>query len=942
MIENYNIQLVFLSIGMAFLASYTAVDLALRMNSATGRARKFWHVGGSIAMGLGVWGMHFIGMLAFKLPVSVTYDIFLTFISFLPSALASMVVLWVMSRSDTRWPVLLLSSVVMGVGISSMHYVGMLAMQIVPSVKYDSLWFILSFVVAIVLSFVTLSIISRFDLNTYRLKNTGVKLLCAMSMATAISGMHYTGMAATIFPSEIVPVEGLFGFGGDWLATLVGLGVVMILLSSSVAAIVDSRFADQNMQMVNKLKELNRKLIAHANSSNQAVIEKESAMEAVKLANVELVNAKELAERSSVELAGYLEAIDQHALVSVTDIRGRIVRVNEKFIQVSGYSREELLNQDHRIINSGTHPKKFFVEMWCTISRGDIWRNEICNRAKDGSLYWIDTAIVPLKDDHGKIVRYISVRVDVTKHKNVEEKLRHAMGAVETAAEAKSRFLANMSHEIRTPMNSILGMTRLLMQTKVDDRQLDYASNILRSSQHLLTIINDVLDLSKIEAGKIKLIVQDFDLQEILDDVSSQFSHQLNDKEITLGFDISLDISQSFHGDSLRLSQILLNYVSNAFKFTEKGKITIGVQILEKDELGCLVKFDVKDTGIGISKDQIDHLFQSFSQVDTSTTRKYGGTGLGLAVSKELAELMGGSVGVESELGKGSVFWFTARLGQGGKVMNKKPAQQLPQDTDQLKAFCILVVEDNELNQRVAKEFLEYNGATVEIASNGKEAIDMLRDNEGRFDCVLMDVQMPVMDGVEATRQIRLDTKLCNTLVIAMTANVDAKDRKLCSDVDMDDFIAKPIDPDLLVSTLLKWLRPETVSDDSSCSFVATDVSTPQNTNTLIDPSVLAVSLGRNDPIQMHKYFVLFVESTKESMREMEIALNNADLTTVAALGHRVKSAAQTVGATSFAEYCKELESFKDGGEIVCAREIFQQMQLLLESIEKQLESNLI
>lgn len=938
MFENYNIPLVFLSFGIAFLASYAAVDLALRMNSATGRARKFWHVSGSIALGVGVWGMHFIGMLAFKLPVSVTYDIFLTFISFLPAVLASTVVLWVMSRSDLRWPVLFLSSVIMGIGISSMHYVGMLAMRIVPSVQHDALLFILSFVVAIVVSFVALAIICRIGSNKEKLNNFWVKLVCAMSMAAAISGMHYTGMSAAIFPPEIVTVAGSFGLGGDWLATLVGIGVVMVLLSFSIAAIVDSRFADQNIQMVNKLKEVNRKLIAHANSVAQTMAEKETALSVVRVVNEELVHAKELAERSSAELAGYLEAIDQHALISVTDNKGHIVRVNEKFIQVSGYQREELLGQNHRIINSGIHPKAFFVEMWRTLSRGDIWRNEICNRAKDGSLYWIDTAIVPLKDDHGKIVRYISVRVNITRYKEIESKLLHTMDAAEAANEAKGRFLANMSHEIRTPMNSILGMAHLLRRLETNDQQLGYIANIQRSSEHLLTIINDVLDLSKIEAGKINVMVQDFDLQEILDDVSSQFTHQLNDKDIALDFDISLDISQPFSGDSLRLSQILLNYVSNAIKFTEKGKIVVSVQLVEEDDAGCLVRFNVRDTGIGIDEEKIKVLFKPFNQVDSSATRKYGGTGLGLAVSKELAELMGGEVGVESQLGVGSDFWFTVRLSRGVKAESRRPAEVFSLDgTNQLQALRILVVEDNDLNQRVAKEFLEYNGATVEIAQNGKEAIDILNGNQRGFDCVLMDVQMPVMDGLEATKIIRSDIKLANTLVIAMTANVGQKDRQLCFDAGMNDFIAKPIDPNFLVSTLLKWLKSDLTQAKSS-HVRDVDVAEMPGTDTLIDLSVLAVSLGQDDPVKMHKYFLLFVDSTKESMKEIEVALTNADLICAAALGHRLKSAALTVGALSFAELCKELESFKNGGEIERAREISQQMQLLLESIEKQLE----
>lgn len=939
MLENYNLPLVFLSVGIAFLASYTAVDLALRINSATGRARKFWHVSGSIAMGIGVWGMHFIGMLAFKLPISVSYDISLTFISFLLAALASMVVLWVMSRSDLRWPVLFLSSVIMSMGISSMHYVGMLAMQIEPSVQHDSLLFILSFVVAIIVSFVALSIIYRLGLSKDKINNFRVKLVCAMSMTAAISGMHYTGMAAAIFPSEIATVADSFGLGGDWLATLVGIGVVMVLLSSSIAAIVDSRFADQNMLMVNKLKELNIKLITHANSLTQIMVEKEAALSAVKVSNDELTQAKEFAERSSAELAGYLEAIDQHALISVTDKRGRIVQVNEKFIQVSGYCREELLNQDHRIINSGTHPKEFFVEMWRTLSQGNTWRDEICNRAKNGELYWIDTAIVPLKDENNKIIRYLSVRVDVTRYKNIESKLLHTMDAAEAANEAKSRFLANMSHEIRTPMNSILGMAHLLRRSEMNDQQLGHIANIQRSSQHLLTIINDVLDLSKIEAGKIKVIAQDFYLQEVLDDVSSQFSHLLNDKDIALDFDISLDISQPFCGDSLRVSQILLNYVSNAIKFTEKGKIVVSVQLVEEDDAGCLVRFNVRDTGIGIDKKEIKVLFHPFNQVDSSPTRKYGGTGLGLAVSKELAELMGGEAGVESQLGVGSDFWFTVRLSRGVKAVTRRTAEALSLDgTNQLKARRILVVEDNDLNQRVAKEFLEYNGATVEIAQNGKEAIDILNGSQRGFDCVLMDVQMPVMDGLEATKIIRSDIKLANTLVIAMTANVDQKDRQLCFDAGMNDFIAKPIDPNLLVSTLLKWLKPDSTQAKSLHDMPVTKMPVAENTDTLIDPSVLAVSIGHTDPVKIHKYFVLFVESTKESMKEIEVAVANNDLKTIAALGHRLKSAALTVGALSFAELCKALESFKNGGEIERAKEILQQMQLLLELIEQQLE----
>ncbi len=255
--------------------------------------------------------------------------------------------------------------------------------------------------------------------------------------------------------------------------------------------------------------------------------------------------------------------------------------------------------------------------------------------------------------------------------------------------------------------------------------------------------------------------------------------------------------------------------------------------------------------------------------------------------------------------------------------------------TKQLQALHILVVEDNDLNQRVAKEFLEYNGAVVEIAQNGKGAIDILNGSQRSFDCALMDVQMPIIDGLEATKIIRSDSRLTDTLVIAMTTNVDQKDRQLCFDVGMNDFIAKPIDFVFLVSILLKWLKSDSTQ---AKSLRVMDVAGMPDKDTLIDLSVLAASIGQNDPVKIHKYFLLFVESTKESMKEVETALTNADLMCVAVLGHRLKSASLTVGALSFAELCKELESLKNGGEIKRAKEILQQMQLILELIEKQLE----
>ncbi|MEK7791658.1 MAG: histidine kinase dimerization/phospho-acceptor domain-containing protein, partial [Pseudomonadota bacterium] len=257
------------------------------------------------------------------------------------------------------------------------------------------------------------------------------------------------------------------------------------------------------------------------------------------------------------------------------------------------------MGQDHRILNSGTHPKDFFVNLWRTITRGETWRGEICNQAKDGSLYWIDTAIIPLKNDQGEIIRFISVRVDITQRKQHESELLTARQAADAANQAKSRFLANMSHEIRTPMNSIIGMTHLLDQTALDSKQIDYVAKIKNSSQHLLRIINEILDFSKIEAGKIEVAVKDLDLNKILSDVLDHLTSDLGDKNIELVSDVAPGLSQNFQGDALRLSQVLLNLISNAIKFTEAGKITVSACIEQESNIDCLVRFEIHDTGIG-------------------------------------------------------------------------------------------------------------------------------------------------------------------------------------------------------------------------------------------------------------------------------------------------------------------------------------------------------
>ena len=505
---------------------------------------------------------------------------------------------------------------------------------------------------------------------------------------------------------------------------------------------------------------------------------------------------------------------------------------------------------------------------------------------------------------------------------NILEDLEVARQAADSAAQAKADFLANMSHEIRTPMNAIIGFSNLAMKTELDRKQRDYLSKIQQSGKHLLGIINDILDFSKIEAGKLPVEHTDLELEKVMENVSNLVSEKTAAKGLELIFNIEKGTPNYLLGDPLRLGQILVNYANNAVKFTEQGEIIVSAKVVEETDHDCLIRFAVSDTGIGLTQEQIGKLFQSFQQADMSTSRKYGGTGLGLAISKKLAELMGGAVGVESEYGKGSTFWFTARLGKG--VAKAKSVDQQAEtaivNLAAIKGSSILLVEDNEFNQQIASELLTDAGFKVDVAENGQKSIEML--DKRAYDIVLMDMQMPVMDGVTATREIRRDERFKDLPILAMTANVMDTDIEKCRAAGMWDHIGKPIDPDELFGKLVKWMKPrkmEEVRETAETPPVETqkeetkkEEAKPAPQDDLPEIPGLDTGLGLKRVMGKQAFYRdmlrKYIDNQGEAPVQIRQSLDAGDFATAERQAHTAKGVSGNIGATQVQALAATLE----------------------------------
>lgn len=502
--------------------------------------------------------------------------------------------------------------------------------------------------------------------------------------------------------------------------------------------------------------------------------------------------------RSVLFTEQYKKAIEESMIVSRTDTKGIITYVNPLFIEISGYTQEELIGHPHGMVRHPDTPESVFKGMWHTLKRGRNWHGMLKNRARNGDSYYVKNLICPILDEDGKILEYLGLREDVTEIQNSRIKAQEA-------EKIKSAFLANMSHEIRTPINGIVGFVHLLSETGLDATQRRYVTIVESSLETLLHIVNDVLDYSKLEEGKIELEQIQSDPKKDLLPVFELFIPQADIKQIKYTLMMDEHIENCLLLDVLRLKQVLSNLITNALKFTpEEGSVHLKIEVTGQTEQTQTLRFGVTDTGIGIPKEKQAKIFEKFTQADSSITRQYGGTGLGLSIAYSMVNLMGGVLEIQSEEGNGSTFSFEIIANKCNE--SNKGTAAVDKRLGVILTLRILVVDDYEINRMLIGELLKHHyGIEPDFAQNGKEAVAMV--SEKSYDLVLMDVNMPIMDGIEATGLIR--KKYPSLPIVALTANVMKGDSQEFVEAGMNDYLAKPLDYDELHRVMMRYCATE-------------------------------------------------------------------------------------------------------------------------------------
>lgn len=900
---SYDTGFVVLSVIIAIFASYMGFEVATQAASTDKVARKRILISaGSIALAGGVWSMHFIGMLAFELCTQVGYDWTLTAVSYIPSIFASFVALNIIIREQISLKQIFVGGVLMGSGIGAMHYIGMAAMEMAPLLRYDLIMFGVSIIVAVVLAMLSLWV--RFGIagmNTSILSPRAGNLLAAIVMGAAISGMHYTGMAAARFvrppglelseqPENIslylagavsletfiiiclvlgtsllfrykdisdsanigvqrirammdTAIDGIITIDGNGIIESTNKAVTDILgwtsadlVGHNVKKIVPNTYAqDHDYFISNYLKTGKSKIIGksrevEALNKKGELVEVTLAIGHVHQKNEDFFVAfiSDIRERNEMERALQTNEAKFRSLISnIPGIAYRclnqkgwpMVYISDAVERITGYPAEDFtLPNPKRSFSDLYHPddkdkinlldtyqESFALEYRIITKSGEVkWMYEHGNMVEDNinDEPWLDGFIM-----------------DISDRKLMEEDMVIAKEKAEQAAAARTAFLANMSHEIRTPMNAIIGFSDILMDMVTNDEKQKHVATINRSAKSLLHLLNDILDSAKLEKGKMDLELRPFSVTEEVDTVVSTLWLEAKAKGLNLNMNISERIQPCYMGAPERLRQVLTNLIGNAVKFTKEGGVNVSVTALDDETL----LFIVSDTGIGMTQEQLDKVFDAFAQADASMSRKFGGTGLGTTISKQLVELMGGKIDVSSVLGKGTTFSFTLPL-----TVSESRVEEIAAQVVKLPPLSILIVDDIQQNIDLLHALFKRANHRITTARDGEQALRRMQKE--KFDVVLMDLQMPVMDGLSAARERRKQEQengLEHVPMVALTASVLDEDKQSAMAAGMEGFANKPIDFGLLSHEIARVLG--LISGKASAPKTATSTLIDEN-----------------------------------------------------------------------------------------------------------------
>ena len=999
---HHDYWLVTLSVSIAILASFMGLQVASQADSAMSPRRKqIMLLVGSIALGGGIWSMHFIGMLAFKLCTPVEYGSALTLASSLPGIAASWVALHHINTHKNGRTALLIGGVLVGAGIGTLHYTGMAAMQMAPLLRYNLPMFALSIVVAV--SLAVLALWARFGLIKLwkNHQEWQANLVASAIMGCAISAMHYTGMAAARF----VKPEGLelsqqtsetstYLALGVSIATIVIMFLVLgvnliykyrdislrarrseqrlqatmdtavdgIVTFDSHGTIISANHATEQLlgwseaellgNSINMITPepyqtehqdyLQRYLVSgktqvvgierelEALHKNGAAIAIRLGIGHVKMAGTDFFVAfiSDIRQRLKMEQAlreneekfrSLIANIPGIAFRCIDDDNWGMIFISDAVETITGYPAEDF---------TLPNPKRSFADLYHPDDRKRIYSTVFDDGSfnleyriirRDGEIRWVMEHGNYITEESSGEVWLDGFIMDITERHEMIEALRQAKDKAEQAASARATFLANMSHEIRTPMNAIIGFSDILLDSELEGESLRHLKTINNSAKSLLHLLNEVLDSAKLDKGKLELETSVFSLVQEVDSVISTLWLQARNKDLALTVDVSPKLAGQYAGSPERIRQVLTNLLNNAIKFTQQGSVKLTVNPLTDNH----IEFLIEDTGIGMSQAQLTSVFEPFTQADASMSRRFGGTGLGTTISKQLVELMGGKISAKSELGKGTQFRFVLPLKPSHENNN---AQQLP---IQLPPQTLLVVDDIQQNIDLLSVLLSRHGHTVLTARDGKQALIRM-STESHIDAVLMDVQMPVMDGLTAAserRKIEQAEHLRYIPIIALTASVLEDDRMAAQAAGMDGFANKPVDFQALCHEIARVLKIDLLTD--------TDTGNERQSSKLIDEKKgLALWGSRNEHYRQIGYFI---QQHSADFSQLQHHYDQQDWSSLKNLAHTLKGVCGNLSLTSLMRHLEKLESDLSSQPQRCDK-VIADVNALFEQLQKSLQ----